>query len=351
MRRTRSFPIFPAATLLVAGILAAAGCSKPPGYGSSDAVIAVVDTAISDAVEPVLRRAFEREVQTTRTETVFDVTFAPAQSIGEFRKWRRIVVVQPFGEGTLVDGLVDAADGPLVAEVHDEWARDQTIWVVAAPGGAATVDLLESVADSLYGVIHDRWAEEQTARMWASGRDSTLFRSLVDSLGFGIVVPRLYDAAPGSAPADSRVFYAGDPRRVVSLHWLDRPSALTADTVLAVRRAWAAEVFPEDSIVGALPGAARTDSAGTPADSAAAGGPPIRADRVELGGEDAVRLRGLWRGRDGTSAGPFVTWGVICGDRLVLVDGDLYAPDRKKYPYLVQMERIAATFACDRDPT
>ena len=50
---------------------------------------------------------------------------------------------------------------------------------------------------------------------------------------------------------------------------------------------------------------------------------------------------------DHQAAGLFVTYGVICGDRLVLLDGNLYAPDRSKVPYVIQLDTIFETFRCD----
>ncbi|MBW3660735.1 MAG: DUF4837 family protein [Gemmatimonadetes bacterium] len=350
MSRILPIPTF-GPTALLAAVLAASACTKGPSYGSANAIIAVVDSALMPDLEPVLTRALEREVHTTRAEPVFEVTFTTVESIGEFRRWKRLVVVESLDEAALVPDLVDLPDdGPVAAEVHDEWSRDQTVWVFAAGTPEATVELVRQRADSLYRVIHDRYVEEQVARMWASERDSALFRSLVDSLGFGLVLPRVYQPAPGSAPADSRVWYNRDPRRVVSLHWLPRPTELSADTVLAIRRAWGAEVFPEDSIVGSLAGAPDTTAA--PADTgvgAVAAAAPIQASRTTLAGREAVRLQGVWRSLEGASAGVFLTYGVACGDALVLIDGNLFAPDREKYPYLVQLERIFSTFACERE--
>lgn len=357
MTWTRSAPDRLPLALFAAALLFAAGCSKPPAYGSANAVIAVVDSALMEEVEPILAAAFEREVFTTRAETVFEITFVPAQSIGEFEKWRRIIVVEPLTDPVLVGDLVDADEGPVTATITDRWARGQTIWVLAAATPAATVELVRSRADSLYREIHDRYVQHQVDRMWASGRDSARYRSLVDSFDFGLVLPRLYDAAPGSSTSDSRVWYASDPRRVVSLHWVDRPAALSADSVLAIRRAWGREVFPDDTIVGALPTVEPADATGEAGpdapDTLAAGAvavAPVRASRTTLGGADAVRLQGLWRSRDGAAAGIFLTWGVACGDRLVLIDGNLFAPDRGKIPYLIQLEEIASTFRCAREP-
>lgn len=347
-----------ASALSLGAILVAGACTKGPSYGSANAVIAVVDPAVRDEVEPLLAEALEREVFTTRGEAVLEVTFTTPEAIGEFRKWKRLIVVEPLGNAVLVPDLVDAPDeGPVIAEVEDEWARDQTIWIFAAATPEATVELVRQRADSIYGVIHDRYLAEQTERMWASGRDSTVFRSLVDSLGFGIVLPRVYRGAPRSAPPDSRVWYNEDPRRIVSIHWRAAPTEITADTVLAIRRAWGRGVFPEDSVVGSPSGEPGAGTAGSAAgdtlaapDTVAATALPIQAERTTLGGRSAVRLQGVWQSVTDRNAGVFLTYGVVCGDALVLLDGNLFAPEHRKYPYVVQLERIFSTFHCEREP-
>ena len=353
MTRPRALSL---ALVLSVGVLLAA-CTKGPAYGSANAIIAVVDSALMGELEPVLAEALEREVYTTREEPVFEVTFTTPESIGEFQKWRRLIVVEPLGDATLVPELSDLPDdGPLVTEVEDEWARDQTIWILAGQTPESTVELVRQRADSLYEVLHERYVQHQAARMWASERDSALYRSLVDSLGFGIVLPNVYRPASGSAPEDSRVWFNRDPRRIVSIHWTDRPAEISADAVLEIRRSWGREVFPEDSIVSPSPDASDDPDAAEASgggDTLATAPPvetpdPVQASRTTLGGQPAVRLQGVWSGTAGANAGIFLTYGVACGDRLVMLDGNLFAPDREKYPYLIQLERIFSTFHCER---
>ena len=337
-RRRLAAALFPVLLLLAA-------CGRGPAYGSDNAIVAVVDPALRERVEPTLRAALEREVETTRMEPVFEVTFTTPEGIGEFRKWKRLLVVEFGGEdAVLLPELVDTPlEGPVSTVVHDKWARGQTIYVLAAPTAEATEELVRSSADSLYDVIHDQFVDYHVARMWASAPDSALAGRLADELGFSVLLPNVYRPAGASSPADSRVWYNEDPRRVVSLHWLPRPAGLTADTVLAVRRDWGRQLFPGDSITGVLP--ATADTAAGP-DSLVGPVPEVRALETRLGGLPAIRLQGPWTSPSDVGTGLFVTYGVICGDRLVLLDGNLYAPDRSKYPYVVQLDRIFETFRC-----
>jgi len=344
------------AALVLAGTLLS-GCTKGPAYGSDNALIAVLGADLPAGLEDTLRIAFEREVFTTRPERIIEITATTPSELGEFERWRRLLVVEALPGAILVPELVDFDDrDAIVAEVEDVWARDQTIWVVAASTPEETARLAASVADSLYDVIHQRYVERHVERMWASEPDSALAETLLAELGFTFVPPRVYREAPRSAPPDTRMFYNEEPRRIVSLHWRPAPDSLTVDEVLRARRSWGEAAFPDEALSVPGPAPAGDDTASTgeeagtpeegPATPATGGVTHLAAQRTELAGRDAVRLQGLWRETDGTSGGLFVTYGTVCGDRLVLLDGNLYAPERDKYPYLIQFDRIFRTFRC-----
>lgn len=342
-----------AAPALLLTLALAPACGRGPAYGSDDAIIAVVAPALRERVEPILRGSLEREVQTTRPEAIFELTFTTPEGIGEFRRWKRLLVVESGADGVLLPDLVDTpVRGPVTAEVHDEWANNQTIYVIAAPTGDETIELVRSSVDSLFDVIHERFVEFHVDRMWASEPDAALAERLRTELGFSLLVPRVYRSGSASAPADSRVWYNEDPRRVVSIHWLPRPAELTPDTVFAVRRAWGRDLFPGDSITGSVPGTAGGGPPGggpadtTNPDAATTNGPELQVETTRLDGVPAVRIQGAWANPADVSGGVFVTYGVICGERLVLLDGNLYAPDRNKYPYVIQFDRIFQTFRC-----
>jgi hypothetical protein len=339
MPRTHRF-----APLALLALIAA--CSRGPALGSDDAVIVALDPGLADSLEPVVRRALEREVFTTRPEGVFEVTFTSPAGIGEFRNWARLVVIEPLDGAALVPELVDDASGDVFVRLEDAWARGQTIWVLAAPTPAATERLATARLDSVYRSLHANWATHQVERMWASHADSAGAERMRAELGFSLVLPNVYKPASSSAPPDTRTWYNEDPRRIVSLHWQPAPTALSAEAVLEARRVWGRDLFTGDEIQGALPIADSSDASGEPADTTGVPAPPLQASRTTLAGMPAVRLQGVWQNASDLTAGLFLTYGVVCDGRLVLLDGNLYAPDRNKYPYLLQLERILETFRC-----
>jgi hypothetical protein len=316
-----------------AAVAASMGCGKGPAFGSDNAIIVVVPEALESSLTDPIRRSFERTVLTTRDEPVFELTFTTPVSIGEFTKWKRLVIIETTGDALLLPELIDVpTSGEVVEEVHDKWARGQTIHALGADTPAATSALVHKQLDSLYERIHQDFVDYHVRRMWASGPDSSLARQMSDDLGFSIVLPRVYRPAQASAPPDTRTWFNVDPRRVVSVHWAPISAGLDPDSVLAVREAWGHALFPGDSI------AMRPDTTGA--------NPRLIAIRSQLGDQSAIRLQGVWENRSDVSAGVFLTYGLICDDQLVLLDGNLYAPDRPKYPFLIQLEQIFETFRC-----
>ena len=322
-------------TLAVASVAVAAStsCGKGPAFGSDNAIIVVISEALESSLNDPIRRSFERTVFTTRDEPVFEVTFTTPESIGEFTKWKRLVVIETTPSALLLPGLVDVpASGEVIEEVRDKWARNQTIHVLGADTPAATSALVHKQLDSIYEAIHRDFIDHHVNRMWASGPDSSLARQLADDLGLSIVLPRVYRPAQASAPPDTRTWFNLDPRRVVSIHWVPLPAQMNPDTVLAVREAWGHTIFPGDSIV------MRPDTTGA--------NPRLIAIRSHLASQPAIRLQGVWENQSDITAGVFLTYGLACNDRLVLLDGNIYAPDRAKYPFLIQLEQIFETFRC-----
>jgi hypothetical protein len=173
---------------------------------------------------------------------------------------------------------------------------------------------------------------------------------MLDELGFSLVVPEVYRPGTASAPPDTRTWYNEDPRRIVSLHWEPAAEGFSPERVLETRRTWGRLLFEGDEIEGAPAGDSAAGDADAVPDSVAPAAAPLQVSSTTLGGLPAVRLQGTWRNPSDLTGGLFLTYGVICGDRLVLLDGNLYAPERDKYAFLLQFERIFETFRCGAGP-
>jgi hypothetical protein len=159
----------------------------------------------------------------------------------------------------------------------------------------------------------------------------------------------VYRRATEDEPPRTRAFYNDEPRRVVSLHWVPAPAELTAEAVLDERLEWGERLFLGDRVSteplhSTDTGEETEEPQALP--EAPDGSPSLQVSHTDLEGIPAVRIQGVWQNPEDVTAGLFLTYGLECGDQLVLLDGNLYAPDRHKYPYLIQFEEIFRTFRC-----
>jgi len=57
--------------------------------------------------------------------------------------------------------------------------------------------------------------------------------------------------------------------------------------------------------------------------------------------EGCIKAQGIWEYTLG--GGPFFTYGYVRDNMLYLVDGAVFAPDKSKYPYIIQLDLMART--------
>jgi hypothetical protein len=323
-----------AATLLV-GLGGCAG--KPQARGESNAIIVVAVDSLWQQVEDSVRAALEPTILTVRDERTFDLT--PVSPLSQdwvtLRQFRQVLVLGQTGDGWVapVLGAQESRTPPFVADATDVWARHQLVTAVVLPADAPAAAVRAALAplalrlDSLYRVYAQR-------RMYTSQPDLALRDSLAARAGFSLLLPQVYR----TVQADSiygfvnRTESGDDLRRTITV--ASRPgvdSTLTAEAILAWR-----EQLHADSPV---PQTAQAT--------------PLALHARRQGAVRAVELQGIWNGTDPQvpMAGPFLTRIVPCAGagRTFLVDAWLYAPAKKKYEYMIQLETLLDTFRCGGD--
>jgi hypothetical protein len=182
-------------------------------------------------------------------------------------------------------------------------------------------------------MLTERFLREAEIRMFVSGRNAALADSLQDLAGFSLVLPNVYRWGR----EDSVYIFRNDnpdPSELIrqfAVTWLSPGTEeFSADSLLAWRRAISEEFY-------AYPQEVDRES--------------FRTRSPEAAGAEIFEIRGAWSNPPGTAwpaAGPFILWGVNCPNqgRTYLVDAWLYAPGKDKWEYMLQLDRILASFQC-----
>lgn len=322
-------------------VLLVTGCEKIIAYGRPNEVVVVASPDLWPILQDSVLAILAPVVPPLRNEGTLHVTFEdPGGPNWALRRLAGQEVLigsrdDPFIAQAL--GETRAGEGGAPADLifaEDVWARNQEVAILL-------VDLQKDVLSQAIPLLRDlrvqldqRFRKGMGERMFVSGRDEIRRDSLLETAGFGLVLPKVYEGAHG----DSLFIFRNDnpdPReliRQVAVTWRSPiPHAdLDVDSLLA----WKEEVS-ETSY--SYPQAVHRESVET------------RMKRV--GGLNVSEIVGTWFNPPGSpwpAGGPFLLRTIRCPsqDRLYLIDAWLYAPEKDKWEYLLQIETILASFQC-----
>jgi hypothetical protein len=328
------------AALLVAVVAGLTACELPRAHGDVTAVIVASDIDFWSEAEELFREQLEPTIQTVRNEYPFRLTHVDPdrdEAWTQLQRFRQVAVLGSRGYRWVDEALdragVTEAEAPALVVARDVWARGQQVWVLLLPDE----DSLGAVAE-LAAEVRERmdveFQEYARERMFVSGRNTVLADSLVENVGFGMDFPEVYRYTVHSDtvfrfrndnPSPSELI------REVAVSWVE-PMPETDPTREELER-WRLDltrthyVNPQDL------------------DTTVVSYGPIEVD-----GAAGVEFQSAWVSLPDAwpSGGPFVVRALRCPeqDRMYLMDAWVYAPNREKYEYVIQLRTILDSFRC-----
>ena len=325
---------------LAALVLLLAACEQPRSHGDLDAVIVGVDQDLWMEVEDEFRAQMEPPIQTVREERPFRITQvdpATEDAWGQLRRFRQTVVMgtpeTPWVAEALERGGEAVPQAPALVEVFDVWARGQKVWVLVVPEtdpGAAVTELAGQVMEKM----DEEYRDFVRNRMFVSGRDTILADSLAQNVGFSMQFPNVY-----------RYYVEAD---TVLRFRNDNPSPRELIREIAVTW-W--EPAPEEDPTREELEEWRLEMAGTYyVDPQELDTSVVTFEPISVNGAQGVEFQSAWRSLPDAwpAGGPVITRAVRCPDqdRMYVMDAWVYAPERTKYQYVIQLQTILNTFRC-----
>ena len=331
---------FPAVTALAATILSTTACNDrdrlPLTVGDVNSIIVTASPELWAEVEPALLTALERRVFTVRDERTFKVTYQAADEDAWYRLrlLKQQLVIGTPEDPWIAPGLArldEPISPPQVLQVADVWAREQLVTMVVLPAGTDAAETVRGLLPQLAEQFDSQYRDWVLARMFTTGPDTALARSLREDHRFSLIVPSVYRYRTLDG---IHVFRNDNPDpseliRQFAVAWTSPAVELDADALLE----WRARIVDQYYDYPQFVNLNRTIES-----------------RGLLGGNPVYGVQAVWENPPDAypAAGPFITRSVTCADqdRTYLIDAWLYAPDREKYEYMIQLEQIFGSFQC-----
>ena len=329
--------IFGAALSMV--MLAGCGPRLPESVGPAQEILVLVDPAERERLEPHLKEVFEKILYTPQEEKVFRLQFEDVADFDRYENKRRknILVMAEldaphptagFLRNILSPDVQNAVRGNRSAVFwkEDVWAKEQLLMAVTGADSAALVDNLRMEADRLYERIEEARNERIQRLIYRYGERKDVTERLGREFGWQVRVAfgyRVLEAYPDSGFV---VLTKEEPNRWLFVYWEDgiSPDELSEEWCIRKRNEITRRFFDRDRIV---------------------------PDHLEIGqaefvGKLAFVLQGLWENKKKWAGGPFKSYAFVDveTDRFFYIDCGVYSPNKRKEPYLRQIDLMARSF-------
>lgn len=325
--------------ILLLLIFKISGCKKtslPHSIGARDEVILIapaefiVDSFVSE-VEKV-------EYYPTE-EKIFNIKRVGLSEFDRYKLWRNVVIVGNFGESYINSLLGEQAKeeiekGAQIFLEKDLWVRLQTAIIITGMRTEETQQLLNRSAVTIYKVLREEEKERFSKMVYMGGYQEKETMKMQTLLGASFDIPLGYRLSKNE---DGFMTYVRkNPDRLVTLLYRSEP----IENPIKFRDSLFLEHFEGDEVF--------KDNISVISDDGKSQFIKLSSlDTINFKNEKTIRIKGVWRNdrvKGGPMGGPFVSYIFQKDGIWYFLDGHVFAPGKKKWPFLEEVDIVLNTF-------
>lgn len=313
------------------------GCSKksPVALGEEWKIYAVADATDWEVVGPIITEALEKKLVTPQTETEYEVVHVDPKDFNKYLRMRNLLLISSLEPGTEMDRIlrraipVDIYDKIVKKEQYfymakNQWAQEQFIVILAAPGREALKASVEAYPDYVYQIF-DRNRNQRVRWALFLRTNGRLEKRLKKEFGWTIKIPFYYELVNVDTVEHVVHLKSPAPERHILVHWIDNPDRKK------VNASWLESQF---AIMG------RQMYSATLVDGY------TYSSKGLFQGRPTLSIMGLWESQENAMGGPIKVFAFYDRslDRIYVMALAVFARDHKKEPFLRELNLIAETF-------
>lgn len=264
---------------------------------------------------------------------------------GFFKKHFQMLAVIHRGNWNLFSEYFDAernskinsalASGkPTLLTLKNVWAKPQLMHLLIAPDVKSLNEYILNYKDALYQVIHKGGTDLGIQKIYGKNlyKDS-LFVQQFNTRGYGIAKPASVRIA--ALRDDFLWLRKGGSKYDLGIFMYEEPytgeQQFSADYIVKLRNKMTGKY-----ILGQL------DSTFMQVEPQF----PVVSDTIEFNGMYTVKTSGWWKLENDFMGGPFVSYTILSPkrDKIITIEGNVYAPNQPKVKYLRETEIMLSTF-------
>ena len=324
--------------LMILVVLSGACSIKPRGWESEGVIAVMADEGDWTALEPNLRKAFEKVIRTPQIETTYILRFVKPDEFKTYTEYRKLILLATLESKGQVGEIVNRviAHPEIRAQVErgerfyiiqkNQWAKEQLMLILVAKDLEALKEQLLVNDENVYKVFDEALTGQLEKEMFDKKEQKELEERLMRTYNWNLRMQHDYFVAQ-EFPVDGFIWFRRlFPERWIFVRWIDggSPDLLTQEWVMGERDRIGVEYYGGDKVAEKY----------------------LFSYRGEFLGRPAQITQGLWENDDKVAGGPFKNYTSYdeYTQRIYMIDLAIFAPERDKMPYLKRHEIIAHSF-------
>ena len=317
------------APLLLLFFLSSCGDKKTQSNRSSGKTAEIIvatngDETWEGPVGESIRAFFGQDYEVlSQEEPLFTLSYLPESKLVNNKMFRAhhnlfIVDINPDVSENIIEARKDLYSSP------------QRVIKITSPSEDEFISFFNEKKETIYGILMES-EYERLIKTFKAFRDRKILNQIEDNFGFTLEVPGGFYVAKNSAGFMWIRKETEHNSQGIIIYTYDFKDTLAFDQarILAFRNSMTEEYIPGPS-EGSYMVVAEEYS-------------PIQVKEIDFNGMFAIETRGLWRLEGDFMGGSFVNYTFVDErtNKVVTIDGYVYAPNKPKRDLLIQMEAIA----------
>jgi len=323
---------------LLADIVFLYGCDKKQlvAGGQRDVIVVLSEDDNWSKTKDALKEALERDVFTPNRETIYQLMHGLPENLNSFIYGKNLLLVgylNGLSEASKLIStlLTDEAQEMVqkrqafIFDKENPWAVGQYLLVIVSPGKPELKDIIEENKDVIFNYFERASLKRAKWLIYSAGREKQKEKKLEDQFGFSVELPTGFYWKGEDSIKTFVNLVRQFPFRLISIGWKDKEVQKTSfERMLQMRDSIASLYLDKDIIDRNM----------------------TKGMDVEFLERKAYKIEGIWKNDEKVMGGPFRTYffNDSAQKRFYVIDIHVYAPGRKKWFYLKELEAVASTF-------
>ncbi|MEO0293803.1 MAG: DUF4837 family protein [candidate division WOR-3 bacterium] len=325
--------------ILLLVVLVNSGCKRnvlPHSIGARDQIVVI---SSPEFVLDSLINVLEKVEYYPTAEEVYNVKKASWAEFERYKFWRNLILVGTLGSSYIREVLKEEASEknekePQIFLGQDLWVRLQTVIVIAGATQDKTQKLVENAAKKIYEILREEETNRFKGVVYMNGYQRRETEKMNSFLGASFEIPLGYRLA--RAENNFMTYIRRDPDRLVTLLCQSSPikNPIRFRDSLFLRYFKGDEIVMDSFYVTTERGEKRLVRL-------------TALDTFNFKNKKAIRIKGVWKNEKiegGPMGGPFVSYIFERSGKWYFLDGHVFAPGKKKWPFLEEVDIILNTF-------